>query len=511
MKSNLVLWGMSALLALFASCKSTAPQREAQTTIVHSETIAVVPAQGAAQQGSSFDIDKVVAKMKGKRRPFLCGLSSDAGVWAVCRVDVHSDGDMSQDQLLSLAELRARRDIAAWFSTAISSESSLEQTQTLQDDQTTSISQTYHSLTRTRSDALLKGVTIHSFTSDGDGLHAFFYTTGRNADMTAALEAQLREAPPGVVRSVGFGVITEKGLALAKRQAIQAALRNAVEQVMGATIVGQSQLMDNEKAKSKLLSQTVGNVKEYRIVREGEQGISYQVVINARVNENDLLDNYAAFVRSMGNPGFYIRSGDEDLSTALNDFMAGLGFNVVEDAAIAQFEMLADCKYLKVHDDYYGDGIQIETHLTLSDRVSGQRLISMQNRPALTSTFTGSFHQVRQVAAGKAFKSMKGELHKKLNQVVMDWVLNGREMKVIFQNVPDGVEKLLPEAIEGVPCATYHTTERNGSSLVVSCAYVGPAADLVYFLLERLQKDLPFEISRPRANRVELNLLELVF
>ncbi len=498
---------MTVFLALLSSCKSTAPQPVNQTTIVRSETLAVVP----AQPGNAFEIDKVVEKMKGKRRPFLCGLSSDAGVWAVCRVDVHSDGDMSQDQLLSLAELRARRDIAAWFSTAITSEASLEQTQTLQDDQSTGISQIYHSLTKTRSDALLKGVTIHSFVADDDGLHAFFYTTGRNADLTSALEAQLREAPPGVVRAVGFGVVTEKGAASAKRQAVQSALRNAVEQVMGATVVGQSQLMDNEKAKSKLLSQTAGNVKEYRIVREGEQGINYQVVVNARVDENDLLDNYAAFVRSMGNPGFFINCGDEDLRTALNDFMTGLGFYVVEDATQAQFEMVADCKYLVVHDDYYGEGIQIETHLTLSDRKSGQRLISMQNRPALTSTYSGSFHQVRQVAAGKAFKSMKEELHKKLNQVVMDWVLNGREVKVIFYNVPDGLEKILPEAIDGVPCATYHTLERSGSDLTISCAYIGPTADLEYFLLERLQKDLPSEISLPHTERVELNLLEFVF
>lgn len=512
MRRYIVILGVSVLLvmtALLASCASNGTQPLNQTTVIHSETIGV--SQSATQPGRPFEIDKVIEKMKGKRRPFLCGLSSDAGVWAVCRVDVYSDSEMPLDQKLALAEMRAKRDIAAWFSTAISSEASLEQSQTLLDDQTTSVSQTYHSLTKTRSNALLRGVTIHSYNTDADGLHAYFFTTGRNADMTAALEAQLREAPPGVVRAVGFGIITEKGEPLAKRQAIQAALRNAVEQVMGATVIGQSQLMDNEKAKSKLLSQTVGNVKEYRIIREGEHGVSYQVVVNARVNENDLLDNYAALVRSMGNPGFHISCGDEDLSIALNDFMSSLGFYVVEDATLAQFEMFADCKYLTVHDDYYGDGVQIEAHLTLSDLKSGQRIVSMQNRPALTSTYSGSFHQMRQLAAGKAFKTMREELHKKLNQVVMDWVLNGREMKVIFRNVPDGVEALLPEAIEGVPCATYHTLERNGSDVTVSCAYVGPAADLEDFLRERLRKDLPTGVSLPRTERIELNLLELVF
>ena len=508
MRHTIVLWAIPVLLALLASCKSSAPQPLNQTTVIHSETLAVAQVKPG---GHPFDIDKIVEKMKGKRRPFLCGFASDAGVWAVCRVDVYSDADMPQDQKLALAEVRARHDIAAWFSTSVSSEANLEQSQTLVDDQSVSISQTYHSLTKTSSNSLLKGVTLHSFATDNDGFHAFFYTTGHNADLTSALEEQLRAAPPGVVRAVGFGLVTDKGMALAKRQAVQSALRNAVEQVMGATIIGQSQLMDNEKAKSKLLSQTAGNVKEYRIVKEGEQGISYQVVLNARVDENDLLDNYAALVRSMGNPGFHISCADEDLSIALNDFMAGLGFYVVEDDVNAQFEMDADCKYISVHDDYYGDGVQIEAHLTLSDRKSGQRLVSMQNRPALTSTYSGSFHQMRQTAVGKAIKTMREELHKKLNQIVMDWVLNGREMKVIFRNVPDGIEKLLPEVVDGIPCATYKTLERNDSDLTIFCSYIGPAADLEDFLVERLKKDMPSEFSIPRTERIELNLLEFVF
>ncbi|MCQ2403366.1 MAG: hypothetical protein MJ202_06530 [Lentisphaeria bacterium] len=498
---------MTVLLVLFSSCRTSDSYTVNQTTIVNDATVAVVQ----EQQGDIFDVNKIVGKMKEKNRPFLCGLSSDVGVWVVCRADVHSDGDMPQEQMLSLAEMRAKRDIASWMNTAVSSEASLERSQTLQDDGTVSVSQAYHSLTKTSSEALLKGVTLHSFASGEEGINAFFYATGYNADMTSALEAQLREAPPGVVRAVGFGVIADREIASAKRQAVQAALRNAVEQVMGATVVGQSQLMDNEKAKSKLLSQTVGNVKEYRIVKEGEQGVSYQVILNARVDENDLLDNYAAFVRSMGNPGFYISCADEDLDTTLNDFFAGLGFYVIEDENEAQFEVEAECKYIEVLDNYYGEGIQIETHLTLSDRKSGQRLISMRNRPVLTSTYSGAFHQRRQVAAGKAFKSMREELHEKLNQVVMDWVLNGREVKVVFKSVPDGVEKLIPEIINGVPCATYHTLERNDSDLTVFCSYVGPTADLDYFLSDRLHKDLPPEISSPKTERVELNLLELVF
>ena len=281
---------------------------------------------------------------------------------------------------------------------------------------------------------------------------------------------------------------------------------------MGTTVIGQSQLMDNEKAKSKLISQTAGQVKEYRIVKENKDGDNYSVIINARVDEKNLLDNYAAIVRSMGNPGFAVKCKDPDLKLALSGFLAELGLNVTENKADIQFLVDADCKYLPIHDDHYGKGIQIDVLLKISDVKTGKQLIFARNVPRLTSTYSGNFNQIRQSAAKRAFKTMKKDLHVKLNKLIMDWVLNGRDVKVVFNNVPaKELYEILPGIINDVPCAKYHTANRNANTLVLHCSYVGPSSDFEEFLQNRFQKDMPSGIKPPETGKIELSVIEFNF
>ena len=37
------------------------------------------------------------------------------------------------------------------------------------------------------------------------------------------------------------------------------------------------------------------------------------MIVNAQVDEKHILDNYAAMVRAMGNPGFFVNTVDPDL------------------------------------------------------------------------------------------------------------------------------------------------------------------------------------------------------
>lgn len=461
--------------------------------------------QYADADAPSFNIDDVIKKM-GRRR-MRSGSSADAGVWIVYKVNIGNAQD--KQQALALAEIRAKRSIGEWMQSTISKKSASQSHQEVNGDTVVSTS-VYNSLTKVNSEAFLRGVTFHSFTADGT--EAYFYVTGKIVDRSAELEAQLRAAPPGVVRAVGFGIIVDGKIAPAKRQAMQSARRNAVEQVMGTTVIGQSQLMDNDKAKSKVISQTAGNIKEYRVVKEDKDGINYQIIINAKVDEKSLLDNYAAMVRSMGNPGFAVKCQDPDLKAAFSDFLASLGFKVVNNDSEAAFVVKGECQYLTVNNDHYGKGIQINLKLSLTDKKSGQEFFNIGNDPSFTTSYSGSLHLIRQSSAKKAFKSMKKELHEKLNKVVMDWVLNGREVKVVFKNLPAGeLDEKLAAMINDVPCAKFLARERSGSTLTLNCSYVGPSADFEEFLRERMTKDLPQGTVLPVTGKIELNSLEFSF
>jgi len=464
----------------------------------------------APHQGSTFDIEAVLGAMED--RDFATGYTDASGVWIISKVQVAIKKDRNAEQAAELAAIRAQKNIAGFLGTAVSSSSELTHVKIVSDGKT-DVQKQFKRMTKTKIDQFMRGVTCYKSSVEDNTYKAIFYATGRMADRTLELQKQLRETPPGVVRAVGFGVIVDGRIPKAKQQAVQVALRNAVEQVMGSTVIGQSQLMDNENAKSKMISQTVGSVKQYRIVKEGQEGINYQVILNAEVDEQSLLDNYAEMVRSMGNPPFIIQTQDPDLKTALTDFFVGLGFMVTEDSNAAQFIVKADCKYLPVTDDYYGKGIQIDVGLTLFNAKTKQQLISLRNSPQLTSTYSGSFHQVRQSAAKKAFKTMKKDLHGKLNKLVMDWILNGRDVEVVIKNMPaDGnYEKKITEAMGFVPCAKLITKFRQGDSLVLKCSYVGASSDFEDLLMERLKKELGPMGKCPHSTKIDLNSIELSF
>lgn len=471
--------------------------------------VLVIPFFVSAQEDAGWDIEAVIAKMDGS--PLEYGHTKTTGIWIVCQIELDNNPSMKKEQQISLAEIRARREIAQWMNVTIEHKATHELSQTTTEAGTVQ-KEFYQELTKTKTEAVLRGITLHSLKQGADCQYAYFYTTGRLVDRTAELEAQLREAPPGVVRAIGFGTITEGRIPIARRSALQQALRNAVEQVMGTTVIGQSQLMDNEKAKSKLISQTMGTVKQYRIVKEAQVGINYQIIINAQVDEKSLLDNYASMVRSMGNPGFGVQCNDPDLRVSLVDFFASMGFKITEDPADTQFIVEASCEYLPIKDNYYGDGIQIDVHLRLYDVKTKQQILAMRNDPRKTSTYTGSLHRIRQKAAGTAFRLMKTELHEKLNKIVMDWVLNGREVIVVFNNVPDpALDENLIQAVQGVPCAGFYSKKRNGNQLTLICSYIGNCADFEDFLQDRLKKDLPANTKKPTTKKVEVNMLEFDF
>lgn len=499
----------SSLLAtvLLVGCTN----EETATKTVEPEQVNVTIAQTVTVKGEEFSPDVLLEKLAAKNQQFATGWNPTTGIWVISVQEVLLSRGMTEAEAAGIAAVRAKNQIASYLGSSVTAQEELIYTEETVDGKAIA-KEFFKSMQKVDVNQFLRGVTIFKQKVENGKLNAAFYVTGKLVDASAELEKQLTEAPPGTVRTVGFGIIVDAKIAPARRIALQNALRNAVEQVMGTMLVGQSQLMDNEKVKSKVISQTVGNIKQYRIAKEAQSDDNYQVIVYAQVNKKHILDNYAAMVRSMGNPGFFIKTVDPDLRTVLTEFFADLGFPVTTDQAEAQFIVDADCKYLGVKDEHYGDGIQIDLELRLYDGKTSQQLISIRNTPRLTSTYSGSFHQLRQSAAGKAFKTIKENLHEKLNQVVMDWILNGHDVKVVFKGAGDGkLAKVLEDAIAGVPCAKVHTRKLVGNVLEFFCSYVGPTADFEEFLQERLRKDLPSGTVLPQTTKINLSILELTF
>lgn len=463
-------------------------------------------------KGEEFSPDVFLKKMYDTNRRFAFGKHYDCGVWMISRHSVPLKNGRTVQEAAALAEVRAKKQIASFLGSKMTSYDKAYMASYKGDNGTVTTS-VLESFSQVDVQQMLRGVTLFQQDVKDGKLTAAYYVTGKLINAAADLDKQLRSAPPGVVRAVGFGIIIDNRLAPAKRSAIQNALRNAVEQVMGTTVIGSSQLMDNDKVKAKVISQTAGKVKQYRIVRENRINQNYQVIVNAEIDEKHILDNYSAIVRSMGNPDFFINTQDPDLYYALNGFLAQLGIKVIHDKTKAHFIVDADCQYLGIKDEHYGNGIQIDLGIILSDVKTGQQLFSIRNIPRLTSSYSGNFHQIRQSAAEKAFRSMKKQIHKNLDKVIMDWVLNGHPVEIVIHNFNGDREiaKKILSAINLVPCAQADTYFVEGNDLKFNCSYTGPTADLEDFLIERLSRDYSADMQLPKTINISLSKLEMSF
>ena len=155
------LWSLGCAAALLpAGCVNVVTDASTQTT---SQTtinqVQVNNVSGGQAAGNTFDIDAAIKKM-GKRK-MLCGTSDDAGVWIIYRVNVSDKGNDARNnsQLLSIAEIRAKRAIGEWMRATVSKKSSIHGSMKAEGDEVES-SMVYSSLTKVNSEAFIRGVTF---------------------------------------------------------------------------------------------------------------------------------------------------------------------------------------------------------------------------------------------------------------------------------------------------------------------------------------------------------------
>lgn len=501
----------------FAGCIGVATDASTTTNVENNIRIDAVQVQQNANAASAsaasvtvISPDELLEEVSSNDMPFASGWSDSTGVWMLSRQKIHLTDKMTNQEALNIAEIRAKQKIAEFLGSSLSSKESaflsVEKT-----DEKEKYKKSFSSQINTDVNQFLRGVTLLKAEKKGQDIHAAFYVTGKMIDATEELEKQLQEAPPGTVRTSGYAVIVNNQISPAKQTALQLALRNAVEQVMGTTVVGQSELMNRAKVKSKIISQSVGQIKEYRIVKEGVVGPNYQVITVAEVDKDSLLNNYSALVRSMGNPLFFVNTEDPDLRTALNDFMTELGFAITIDHDAANFFVDAACTYLTIEDEHYGEGIQIDMDIKLVNVKTGDLYMSMQNNPRLTSTFSGSFHQIRQSAAKKAFREIKDTFHTKLNKVIFDWVINGHDITITFNQFNGDAEyaQKLSRSLDNIPGLKVLNKEQNGDTLVFKGTCIGTASDVDDFLHDAMAFEFGENAVLPKTNKIELDEIQL--
>jgi hypothetical protein len=126
-----------------------------------------------------------------------------------------------------------------------------------------------------------------------------------------ARQTQAQQAPATLddtvkVTATGSGSYRPEDVARSKEEALEAARRDAVEQVSGVIVTSESEMRNLDLVKDEVSSHSQGFIKRSRIVKEGRDGPLYQVTIEAEVGRGAFLkqmnDSLEELYKRVGKP-----------------------------------------------------------------------------------------------------------------------------------------------------------------------------------------------------------------
>ncbi len=418
-----------------------------------------------------------------------CGTDDSTGLWVVAigRADV-TDGEA---KARAAAELEARKELASFFTVQVQSV-----TESAYSESDAGIQEAFSQMARQDVSELLRGVRIESCRVEEGVATAIAVLTQKTADASAALKRAMADERPGTVTASGEGPTADA--------ALEAAKRNALEQVMGSSIVGSDSSQDGS-VRSRVYSDVQGMVSAYRILEQTQEGNVCRVRIVAEVDKDELQESYGAQMKAVGDPIFWITGTNDDAIRQISDFLMGKGLKCAVQKGTADYKVETKTEFNRVKHPVNGrPGSQLQLTVICYDK-SGVQLFTLQNDPRKSSTFTGTEERQAQICVEKAVKQIGKPLHERLQRAIADMTNNGRTVRMVFRNLRTAAQAKVVESItdtinESIPSAGSATFSRNDevASATIRLTLKGNSQDF----LTQLRQSCP---DLPAASSVTPN------
>lgn len=466
-----------------------------------------------------FNVDTVISRMEAAGRKTVIGKDATCGSFIVCREEVVVQGDVNVAR--EQAKLNARQTIAELISAKVSIQST--RTTTTKEsvkDEDESFEQNEFAKSVARKDAkqVQRGISVCKEIVSGGKIVVYCLLTEQVVDATADLEKAMKKLGPDTVRTTGVGYYNEVvTVAKAHEVALSEAQRNAIAEVLGMSMTSSSakqsisaESVDNDgnetfacddTFKSKTFSACAGFVESSRIVDEKKTDSAVFVTIVAKVAKDKVMDDYRAYLESMGNPGFCVRSNDPAMIEVYSGFFAGLGLRMVGNAYEAAYLI-----------DAVGaiENGTATVRVTVRDKTARTTLFSVPNE---VNVLAGSS---KQATYTKALNGMKTQLHKELDKFIGRANADGRKVTVRLCNYDDDYKKtvdIVKAGLEMVPGAknVKRNREARSDTAEFTLNYIGETEDLADFLEKHIKTDVKRRSQRPKLGKVQNTLVEFDF
>ena len=368
---------------------------------------------GAAPQQVEALAEKLLADNAGVR----AACNKELGVYIVAMGSADVTG--SKAKAKTVARLEALKNIGEYLGSQVSASETATMKSRKDINGVEQTEEFFSSVMQVNVKQALKGVQDLRIIDDDDKITAIVYLTTKSSDKSSELKAAMNAlGDEGTVRAVGE--------ANTHQNAVQMALRAAVEQVVGTMVVGATKITDNEKVKNKIFSGAEGFVDTYRVTDELEIAAGWRISIVAKVSKKKILDSYRVYLKTLGDPVFYLNctstdsdAEDKQIAARFGQFFRKLGFKISKTPEGADYVIKASGEYRRVKNPLDED--QTFTQYSMIIRVmskTGEELLSLPNNPRKSAVCINNPERERELCAAKAFKQMEKPVHEAINDMI---------------------------------------------------------------------------------------------
>lgn len=368
----------------------------------------------------------------------------------------------------------------------------------------------YYSSIRTSIDASMKA--------------AYFYKSGKHKGKTYAVtiiserssvatDLFNKKMASNIVKAMGVASL-DLGRQKARQNALNQALRNAVEQYSGVDMAAKTSIENSTKYRAKLSSVSKGRVKKYDINKEFVDGRTYVVKITAEIStdEPDGGNIVAAVKENMGRPSFYMSVKDKRLHQMITEILTENDLDITNSKNRSNYLLSSNV------DKHEFDmpamkgmvGLQTTIKIRIVDRFSGEEFVNISNDPQ-DSMDASKFKEVRERNSYKyAMEKVRDKLIKQINQKFVKTFQTGAKVVVKlvrFDRMRDVDE--LRECIDSLPLTkSVSVLPLSKRTAVFEVIYLGSPKDLQ---LDILKKSREFRLRGLRAKASKGGAIEFKF
>lgn len=342
--------------------------------------------------------------------------------------------------------------------------------------------------------------------ANNDGINTVIMATDTSKKTIAQFSHQSKS-----VEAKGLASM-KQGEAKSREQALQDAIRNAVQQAQGVMLQGKSGTFNDALAMA-LSTKTQGYVSSYEILDEDIERGSYYVIMMAEVDSGKLLNDVNFYLNVFSQPVFSVTADNSQQSAWIIAELERLGFAINDGTTKPTHTFYLKQTQRAVEDHKGSKGVETSLSINLKDNTSGDFLFTVTNNPFKTRIYVSPISRAKQVSEHVAYKQMKKKLGIEVIQSLARYAEKGLVYKIVINNAKRTDVDIFKHVLNHGSSGNVETWNWNkkGKVMTLDYRFSGPLSEAFDQSLKELYATFKIQGQGRQADMIKVDKRSAVF